>query len=394
MTSVALPRAVAAHVTVAALATTQRVIAATGALVVAAIVVDVLVDRGLGAQALAVVSPVIGIGVLALLLLWRPGVPTATLFVAGGAVLAIALPIIALAADPQFDAGGPYLLNRIPTAMCLVGAVSGRAINGVWWSIGAFVVAQSSLFAGLALSGSTAQPGMGPAIVFVISFVAYLTLALAQRQTERQLEPIASASVDVLDADRRRSLEQRAAAIVHDTVLADLSVIARAPGPLANRTRQVLTEHLATISTSTVADEARVAHTQSALRDALLDLAHEYQWSGVRVVVSGAESLADVVPVATRHAVVGAARAALDNVVKHAGTDRAELVAGIRDGALSVLVVDDGRGFVVDDVADDRLGLSMSIEQRIAQVGGRVRIWSGPEGTTVMVTVPVDEAAS
>lgn len=390
MTSVALPRAVAARVTVSALATTQRVIAATGALVVAAIVVDVLIESGLGEQALLVVSPVVGIGALALLLLWRPGVMTAALFVGVGAVLTIAFPIIALAVDPQFDDAGPYLLNRIPTALCLVGAVTGRAINGVWWSVVAFVVAQSSLFVGLMIAGSSVQPGMGPAIVFGISLVSYLTLALAQRQAERQLQSLTSATAELVDADRRRVLEQRAAAVVHDTVLADLSALARSPGVLSDRTRTVLTEHLAAMSAMTVADEAPRTTSASALRRALLELAHEYQWSGVRVDVSGTELLDVEVSASTRHAVVGAVRAALDNVVKHAGTDRAELVAGIRDGVLSVLVVDDGRGFAVDEVAHDRLGIRMSIEQRIAQAGGRVRIWSGPEGTTVMVAVPIE----
>lgn len=390
MTSVAFPRAVAARVTVAALATTQRVIAATGALVVAAIVVDVLIESGLGEQALLVVSPVVGIGALALLLLWRPGVMTAALFVGVGAVLTIVFPIIALAVDPQFDDAGPYLLNRIPTALCLVGAVTGRAINGVWWSIIAFVVAQSSLFVGLMIAGSSVQPGMGPAIVFGISLVSYLTLALAQRQAERQLQSLTSATAELVDADRRRVLEQRAAAVVHDTVLADLSALARSPGVLSDRTRTVLTENLAAMSAMTVADEAPRTTSASALRRALLELAHEYQWSGVRVDVSGTELLDVEVSASTRHAVVGAVRAALDNVVKHAGTDRAELVAGIRDGVLSVLVVDDGRGFAVDEVAHDRLGIRMSIEQRIAQAGGRVRIWSGPEGTTVMVAVPIE----
>lgn len=390
MTSVALPRAVAARVTVSALATTQRVIAATGALVVAAIVVDVLIESGLGEQALLVVSPVVGIGALALLLLWRPGVMTAALFVGVGAVLTIVFPIIALAVDPQFDDAGPYLLNRIPTALCLVGAVTGRAINGVWWSVVAFVVAQSSLFVGLMIAGSSVQPGMGPAIVFGISLVSYLTLALAQRQAERQLQSLTSATAELVDADRRRVLEQRAAAVVHDTVLADLSALARSPGVLSDRTRTVLTEHLAAMSAMTVADEAPRTTNPSALRRALLELAHEYQWSGVRVDVSGTELLDVEVSASTRHAVVGAVRAALDNVVKHAGTDRAELVAGIRDGVLSVLVVDDGRGFAVDEVAHDRLGIRMSIEQRIAQAGGRVRIWSGPEGTTVMVAVPIE----
>ncbi|WAB85186.1 hypothetical protein OVN20_06475 [Microcella daejeonensis] len=84
---------------------------------------------------------------------------------------------------------------------------------------------------------------------------------------------------------------------------------------------------------------------------------------------------------------MGATRAALDNVVAHAGTDRAEVVVGVRDGTLAVLVVDDGRGF--DAVDADRLGVRGSIRSRIEGVGGTVRLWSGAEGTTVMMSVPL-----
>lgn len=388
MTSVALPRAVAARITVRGLATTQRVIAAVGAVIAAAIVADVLVAQGYAEQIPLVIAPFLAIGLLALVLLWRPGAVTAALFIVGGAVCSVAVPVIALAVDPVFDDPGPYLLNRVATAVCLVGAVSGRALSGVAWSIAAYIVAQVSVVLGLAIAGSTVAPGVGPLIVFVISLVAYLTLGLAQRQAARQLEPLASAADIVLGADRRRLLEQRAASLVHDTVLADLTLIARSPGPLSLRARSVLTDHLAIVAAATVAEPAAPSAAGSALGDALLELAHEYQWSGVRVDVSGAELLSDDVPAATRHAVVGAARAALDNVVKHAGTDRAELVTGIRDGALTVLIVDDGNGFAATEVGDDRLGLRMSVEQRIAQVGGTVRIWSGPDGTTVMMTVP------
>ncbi|WP_439565619.1 sensor histidine kinase [Microcella sp.] len=389
MTAVALPRAVAARITVRGLATAQRVIAAVGSLVASAVVLDVLIARGSAEYAPLGVAPFVGIGLLALVLLWRPGAVTAALYLAGGSVFSVAVPVLALAADPEIDDQGPYLLNRIATAMCLVGAVSGRALSGVVWSTAAFVVAQSSVVVGLALAGSTVTPGIGPVIVFSISLVAYLTLAIAQRQSERQLEPLAFAADDVRDADRRRLLEQRAASVVHDTVLADLAAIARSPGPLSPRASEVLGEHLSVIAASTVAEPTGPSASGSALGDALLELAHEYQWSGVRVDVSGAELVGDEVPSATRHAVVGAARAALDNVVKHAGTDRAELVVGARDGTLTVLVVDDGCGFAAADVADDRLGLRMSIDQRIEAVGGAVRVWSGPDGTTVMVTVPI-----
>ena len=394
MTTVALPRAVAARITVRGLATTQRVIAAVGAVVAALIMIDVLVAQGYTQAIPVVIAPFLAVGLLALILLWRPGVVTAVLYIAGGAVCSVAVPVIALAVDPVFDDPGPYLLNRVATAVCLVGAVSGRATSGIVWSIAAFVVAQLSVVLGLALAGSTVGLGAGPAIVFTVSLVAYLTLGLAQRQASRQLEPLASAADDVLGADRRRLLEQRAASLVHDTVLADLAVIARSPGPLSPRARSVLEDHLAVATAATVAEPSAPSTAGSALGDALLELAHEYQWSGVRVDVSGAELLSDEVPAATRHAVVGAARAALDNVVKHAGTDRAELVTGIRDGALTVLIVDDGHGFAAAEVGDDRLGLRMSVEQRIAQVGGTVRLWSGPDGTTVMMTVPTSGAGS
>lgn len=389
MTSVALPRSVAARITVRSVAATQRVIAASGSIVSALIVADVLMARGLVAQVPIVVAPYLGIGVLALLLLWRPTVLTAVVFIGGGAVFSVAVPVLGLAADENFDDSGPYLLNRVAAAICLVGAVSGRALNGVIWTIVAYVVAQLSVIVGLAIAGSDSPVGTGPLIVFSVSLVAYATLALAQRTAARQLQPISLAADDVLGADRRRVLEHRAAGIVHDTILADLAAIARSPGPLTERTREVLTEHLAVVGAASVADAAVAPASGSALGDALLELAHEYQWSGVRVDVSGAELIDDDVPAATRHAVVGAARAALDNVVKHAGTDRAELVTGVRQGALTVLIVDDGHGFAAAEVADDRLGLRMSIEQRVAAVGGTVRIWSGPDGTTVMMTVPV-----
>lgn len=394
MTSITLPRSVAARITVRSLATTQRVIAALGSLVAVVVVADVLIAQGYAEQVPLVVAPFFGIGLLALMLLWRPGVLTAVLYIAGGAVFSVAVTVIVLAIDTRFDDPGPYLLNRVATAVCLVGAVNGRALSGVLWSIVAFVVAQLSVVLGLTLAGSTAPLGTGPLIVFTISLVGYVTLGVAQQQAARQLEPLDAAADEVLGADRRRLLESRAASIVHDTVLADLALIARSPGPLTPRARTVLTDHLAEVAAGTVADVTTAAHGGSPLGDALIELAHEYQWSGVRVDVSGAELLGDEVPVATRHAVVGATRAALDNVVKHAGTDRAELVTGIRDGTLTVLIVDDGHGFAAAEVGDDRLGLRMSVEQRVAQVGGTVRLWSGPDGTTVMMTVPTAETGA
>ena len=81
----------------------------------------------------------------------------------------------------------------------------------------------------------------------------------------------------------------------------------------------------------------------------------------------------------------------LNNVIKHAGTDRAVLGAAMEDGAVVVTVVDQGRGF--DPAARPRgLGLSRSVEGRVADVGGSVRVDAAPgAGTCVELRVPLPE---
>lgn len=389
MIDVGLPRTAAARVTVLGLALTQRVIAVVGAAISATLVIDVQLSRGVVEGLPLIVAPYVGIGMLALVLIWRPTVLTALVFMIGGGVLSVALPIVGLAADPSFDDLGPYLINRVATAICLVGAVGGSAVSGLWWSTGAFVIAQSSVVLGLALAGSTIGPGSGPLIVYSVSVVAYATLAITQRQSARRLEPLRAAGQELRGLDERRELERRAAGVVHDTVLADLAAISRSPGPVGQRTRVVLENHLGLVSASSVGEEVGVSDTGSDLGDALVSLVQEYQWSGVRVDVSGTEVLRAGVAVDVGTAVIGAVRAALDNVVQHAATDRAELVVGERDDRLTVLVVDDGIGFDPAAVTADRLGVRASITDRIERVGGSVRVWSGPEGTTVMLTVPL-----
>jgi len=389
MIDVGLPRAVASRVSVQSLAVMQRVIAVTGSLFATTVVVDVQVSRGLADSIALIIAPFFGIALLGLLLIWKPTVLIAIVYLLGGAIFSVTVPVIGMAVDPSFGDTGAYLLNRVATAICLVGAIGSSAISGLVWSTVAFVVAHFSVMLGLMLSGSNVQFGGGPLIVFSISFIAYLTLVVGQHQAHRQLQPIRAAEREVRALDNRRVLERRAAGVLHDTVLADLTSLAQRPGPLTGRMSTVLAEHLELIDSATVARAMVEPASRHELGEALRELAREYQWSGVRVDVNGIEALDEPVDAGVQLAVVGAVRAALDNVVQHAATDRAELVVGIRDRRLTVLVVDDGLGFTPHDAMDDRLGVRASIVERIEQVGGTVRLWSGPDGTTVMMTAPL-----
>jgi signal transduction histidine kinase len=57
---------------------------------------------------------------------------------------------------------------------------------------------------------------------------------------------------------------------------------------------------------------------------------------------------------------------------------------------IAVTVIDGGVGFDVDSVPEDRMGIKLSVRNRIEQSGGSVRIWSSPgQGTAVMLQLPV-----
>jgi signal transduction histidine kinase len=80
---------------------------------------------------------------------------------------------------------------------------------------------------------------------------------------------------------------------------------------------------------------------------------------------------------------------ALTNVVKHSGAGRVSVVLTDKDGSVNALVEDDGRGFDPASARDEGLGL-VGMRERLALVGGRLRIESGAgKGTTLVAEVPV-----
>ena len=387
------PRPVAAAAIVHGLAAAQRLIVVLGLLFGALTIADLLAARGHGGYTTLVIAPVLAVSLLALVLLWRPNLLTASLFLAGGAVSSVAVITLGLTVDPGFAEPGPFALNRTATALVLVGGLHGSALSGMVWSSAGLIVAYGSLAVGLAAGGGAAEPGWGPLLVFIVSFLAYGILALAQRRAQLATPALENALASLERAERRRALELRSAAVVHDTVLADLAVAAASTGALSDRARARFAADLDVIRSSSVREPAATRPISTEFGAALLELAHDFQWTGVRVEVSGAEMLARTMETRVADALLSAARAALDNVARHSGAERADLVVGERAGVVSLLIVDDGSGFDPDDVPADRLGLSTAIRGRVEDVGGSVRIWAGEDGTTVMMTVPMREDA-
>jgi signal transduction histidine kinase len=85
---------------------------------------------------------------------------------------------------------------------------------------------------------------------------------------------------------------------------------------------------------------------------------------------------------------------ALNNILKHAGANRVSVILEHRYNQLLTIVEDDGRGFDVDAVnflPDEERGLGLlGIRERVALIGGNLKIESYPRtGTTLVTRIPI-----
>ena len=94
------------------------------------------------------------------------------------------------------------------------------------------------------------------------------------------------------------------------------------------------------------------------------------------------------IPLATKEALYRISQEALNNIVKHARAGRVELSLEERGPELVLEIRDDGVGFDQAREFPGHLGLK-TMQERAAQVGGRLEIGSTPgTGTTLRVCIP------
>lgn len=182
-------------------------------------------------------------------------------------------------------------------------------------------------------------------------------------------------------------------AIVHDSVLTTLLSAARAETPEAKELaalmagnaighlREALSESpQGDAEVSVAALATRIADTASALSEPI-----SVDDDGVRP---------GRIPVAVGEAVYSAAVQAMVNSLQHAGTARRWVVVRGGSSEVTVEVGDDGCGFDPDAVPTERLGVRVSILERVASVGGSAVIDTAPgTGTVVALRWPVDAGA-
>jgi signal transduction histidine kinase len=224
--------------------------------------------------------------------------------------------------------------------------------------------------------------GCGVIIVFAV------VAGMAARILFRAATQADDAAQVALDAQRREAMaeardEERRQQfkVLHDNVLHTLEGIAR--GELGLGTAQVREKCMRDADYLRGLITGGVDSIPTDLGVALAGMGRDRSALGLRINQQF-DALPKQIPEQVAEALVGAAREALNNVVKHAGTAEAWLSAyGDGAGGVTVTVVDQGHGFD-PQTQSAGLGLMRSVKHRILEVGGHVKIDSAPgEGTTV-----------
>lgn len=391
-----LPRAVASEVVTSAVSRAAWAVSVAIILIDIPVVIDLFVHRvGLEHVGLPLLALVGMLGLLAYTGL-RPGLRSRIVFLAVGSVLAAVYQLSILLVDASLAETASYVLNRPAFVLVLVSPGIVRPLVGLVWSAVGYVLAMSSLLVSDLIAGAPLVTGWGPTIALAIYSSAYLTLAGIRASQRNQLPDLARLEEDTRRLALEHQYEQRAAAVIHDTVLNDLTVVMNASGALDERTRERLRADVSTLGDAAWLRESRDSITldpaDAELRNGMVALVSEMQWRGLTVDVTGnPETEVLRLSSAKIAALHDAVRACLENVLAHAQTSTVELVLGAEVDHATVMVIDQGIGFDPEAVPVDRLGLRSSVVRRIEALGGSVRVWSTlGNGTSVMISMPCE----
>ncbi|MDM4763584.1 hypothetical protein QT381_11245 [Galbitalea sp. SE-J8] len=381
-----LPRHLAARSVLGAYAHGSHVAALASILLSAAVVLSVQSGQQHLSTAPAVLALAPPVALLALVER-RPGLLPAVAYLAVGGACVYAFAIAATAEFTLAATTSTISVTLAKLALVLVGAGRG-APSVIAWAVAGYVVAELSAAAAAWQAGGAWEPDATTTGVLVVIAAGALVLRALPRATVVAQPAFVRAARAERLARARRRLEVRATALVHDTVLGHLAAISAAPGErLSPALVGTIRDDIALIvGGDWLAEEAPSTPPDTAVLDGIVA---EARALGLELSVSGDRALIAEVPAPAALALALATRQCLANVVRHAGVDAAELVVYGSPGEVTIMVVDDGRGFAVEATPPDRLGLRHSVVERIEAVGGRAQVFSTPgRGTSVLLTVP------
>lgn len=327
-----------------------------------------------------------------------------TLHAARGAVLP-ALGVVACSVGLIAVLGAaPVLDPATATSLAISGGVTAAsvAISLIVRPDGPLLVlalAGASII-GVGIVAITGHDVLSVAIATFAGWAACASLGIwidrAIARTSTRIDEVGRAHEAERLASELESRQRQDARVLHDTVLATLSLLAHSGvGVGASALRQQAGDDarlLRQLRLGAPLDNGSTAIFSPESDDDVLSTTFEsvrqrFARMGLDVNWHGAGRLA--LPKETLDALLGALGECLENVRRHSGVNEADVTVSDDDRTVRAMVTDAGHGFEPDAVDGGRLGYAESVVGRLHTVGGRARIFSSPgSGTTVMLEVP------
>ncbi|TAL45002.1 MAG: histidine kinase [Salinibacterium sp.] len=216
-------------------------------------------------------------------------------------------------------------------------------------------------------------------------------------QATRRIASIGRAHRAERQASETEAQRRQGARLLHDTVLATLTLLAHsgvgvAPASLrqqaaddARLLRQLRLGATPTPQSSGVyylekTEETVLGTTLESVKQRFGRMGLEVSWHGTGQVLLPSEVL---------DAFLLALAECLENVRRHSGVTEAHVTITDDETTVRAMITDAGVGFTLDDVDSARLGFKESVVGRLKEVGGKARLFSAPgSGTTVVLEVP------
>lgn len=283
--------------------------------------------------------------------------------------------------------------------MCTV-ATAAAAIAFSVWGAAAYLILAPSVYFVIRLTpsggGATWQLAVLDTVYAILLGGAVLLIITLLRGAAASVDAAqATALARYAHAVRQHATEVERVqvdSIVHDSVLTTLISAARAYTPEAMELSATMASnaigHLKEAEASTPNDESTIGVGQLANRILGAAGALSAPFNG-RIMGIGAGSI----PVQVAEALYSAAVQAMVNSLQHAGAaesvTRWLTIQGEGADGLNIEIGDTGVGFDVDEVPVERLGLRVSIIERVANAGGWVDIASLPgQGAVINIQWP------
>lgn len=320
--------------------------------------------------------------------------------------LAAALGVVAASVALVLTLGAaPVLDPATSTALAVTGGVTSASVAAPLVVRRRGVLLVCVLAAVLALSIATVAVASGHSMidVLVTTVTGWAALAVlgawldnGVRIAEARIGEVGRAHEAERIASELEAQQRQDARVLHDTVLATLSLLAHSGvGVSANALRDQAGDDarlLRQLRLGVPLDNGSNAIFSPGSDDDLLSTTFEsvrqrFVRMGLDVGWHGAGQL--VLPRETLDALVGALGECLENVRRHSGVTEADVTITDDEHTVRAMVTDAGEGFEPDSVDPARLGYAESVVGRLNAVGGRARVFSSPgSGTTVMLEVP------